>query len=887
MTQPPTTGCQSTCPYCGVGCGVVMPDGGEATLGDQSHPANFGRLCVKGSSLHETLGTQGRLMHPEIAGEQVSWPSAIDAVAARIAESAREYGPESVAFYLSGQLLTEDYYLANKLAKGFIGTPHVDTNSRLCMSSAAAAHKRAFGADIVPGCYEDLELADLLVITGSNAAWNHPILYQRMKAAGRKGRRVVVIDPRRTATTELADLFLPLKPGTDAVLFNGLLMAISQSKALDLAYLEAHCSGYDGALAAAQESAPTVADVARICELPEADVARFYDWFIETPRSLTFFSQGINQSASGTDKGNAIINCHLATGRVGKPGASPFSITGQPNAMGGREVGGLANTLAAHMEYDKPGDRERVIQFWEAPSLPSGPGLKAVDLFEAVHNGKIKVLWVMATNPAVSLPDNARVREALDRCETVIVSDCVRDTDTTAYADILLPARGWGEKDGTVTNSERRISRQRAFQKSSTEAMPDWWILNEVGRALGYKQAFAFTSAADVFREHAALSAYENDGRRPFNLAGLRHISDESYDQLKPVQWPVLADPVLGTARLFGDGRYATPDRRARFIAIRPQAPAQQPGPEYPLVVNTGRIRDQWHTMTRTGRAPRLWNHLPEPFIEINPRDAMRAGVTDGQLAQLEGPSGRFTGRARVTDAVRQGDVFVPIHWNRQFSGEALASDLIAPVTDPFSGQPESKHGCARLKALHSAWEGRLLLAEDKPPHREMAYWAKAVFPACASYWLAGEKPLNWPDYFAGLLGEKPQLVMHDPARGGYRAATFAGGRLKAVLIIEPSSQTLPDPAWLASCFAMETLDGATRRKLLAGRDAELPDTGAIVCSCFQVGEITIRQAVEAGAKDTESLGLALKCGTNCGSCIPELKQLISAVQVQPVEADG
>src|SRR5690554_2556108 len=440
----------TTCPYCGVGCGVLATAGN--VRGDVNHPANRGRLCVKGSALHETLVDDGRLLVPRVAGQTTTWPEAIERVAAAIRDSVRVYGPGSVAFYLSGQLLTEDYYIANKLAKGFIGTPHVDTNSRLCMSSAVAGHKRAFGEDCVPGCYEDIELADLLVLAGSNAAWTHPVLYQRMKASQRPGRRVVAIDPRATATTAMADLHLQLRPGSDTVLFNGLLVWLHDQGALADDYIAKHCNGFEETLAIARSCAPSVQAVASGCDLAAEDVRCFYEWFADTGRTVTAFSQGINQSVAGTDEANAIINCHLATGRVGLPGASPFSLTGQPNAMGGREVGGLANTLAAHMDDDTPGAMLRVSDFWHSEHLAKEPGHKAVELFDAVHRGEIRVLWVMGTNPAVSLPDTDRIHQALSRCQTLIVSDCVAQTDTTQFADILLPAAGWGEKDGTVTN---------------------------------------------------------------------------------------------------------------------------------------------------------------------------------------------------------------------------------------------------------------------------------------------------------------------------------------------------------------------------------------------------------------------------------------------------
>ncbi|MGF2735764.1 molybdopterin-dependent oxidoreductase [Marinobacter sp. DUT-1] len=875
---PDTIAVDTTCPYCGVGCGVKARP--AMVEGDSSHPANSGRLCVKGAALHETLVPAGRLLAPRVKGREVDWTGAAGTVAGAIRDAVDRYGPGSVGFYLSGQLLTEDYYIANKLAKGFIGTPHVDTNSRLCMSSAVAAHKRAFGEDCVPGCYEDLELADLLVLAGSNAAWAHPVLYQRMKAASRTGRKVVVIDPRKTATTELADLHLALKPGTDTTLFNGLLAWLADQGRLDRDYLDNHCRGFEEALASARRAGHSVAVVARQCDLAPADVECFFRWFAETPRTVTAFSQGINQSVAGTDKGNSIINCHLATGRVGLPGAGPFSLTGQPNAMGGREVGGLANTLACHLDYDSPGARELVAGFWGTDRLPEQPGLKAVDLFDAVHQGEIRVLWIMGTNPAVSLPQSDRIREALARCPTVIVSDCVADTDTTAFADILLPAAGWGEKDGTVTNSERRISRQRKFLPLPGDVRPDWWIMSEVAGALGYGPAFRYEGPMDIFREHAALSGIAG---RCFNIAPLASLDREQYDRLEPVQWPVVVDEdgsLRGTRRLFSDGAYATTDSKARLVPVETVAPVQSPTNDYPLIVNTGRVRDQWHTMTRTALAPRLLAHRTEPFIEVHPEEAERRGVLAGGLGILSGPDGgAYVGRIRVTPAMRAGEVFIPIHWNRRFTPEGLASSLIRRVTDPVSGQPESKHGIARLEPLETIWQARLMRRSEVPGTGMPGQYRVRQPLANSQLWsLAGNGKETWATIVADLLGGPPQLLMADPAEGRFRAARLCEGRLEGVLMVDSNGANLPDTDWLDSMFALAGLDESERRSLLAGRAFDGDDAGALVCSCFQVGEKRICQAIADGAGDVETLGQKLRCGTSCGSCLPELKALLAAV---------
>src|SRR3954471_6935323 len=579
--QPPAV--RTTCPYCGVGCGVLaQPDGygGAVVAGDPPHPANFGRLCSKGSALGETLGLDQRVLHPMLRQfdgslARVNWSVALDRVADGFQRIVARHGPEAVAFYLSGQLLTEDYYVANKLMKGFIGSGNVDTNSRLCMASSVAGHKRAFGADTVPGSYEDLDAADLIVLVGSNAAWCHPVLFQRMvKNRRERGARIVVIDPRRTATAEDADLFLPIAPGKDTVLFCGLLVHLADLCALDYRYIDAHTDGFENALARARAIAPDLAATASLAGLPAADVARFFELFHAIPNAVTCFSQGVNQSSQGTDKVNAIINCHLATGRIGRRGQGPFSLTGQPNAMGGREVGGLANQLAAHMGFTAD-DIDRVGRFWQAPRVATREGLKAVQLFDAIARGKIKALWVMATNPAVSLPRARQVREALGRLDLFVVSDNVLANDTVAAgAHVLLPATAWGEKDGTVTNSERRISRQRAFLPPPGEAKADWWILSAVGQRLGFPAAFDYSKPAEIFREHALLSAFENAGTRDFDIGALAAISDAYYEALPPTQWPYPPGAAVPKQRLFADGRFYNSDQRAKMfaVAVRPAA---------------------------------------------------------------------------------------------------------------------------------------------------------------------------------------------------------------------------------------------------------------------------------------------------------------------------
>ncbi len=454
----------TTCPYCGVGCGVSVTrqdDSRAQVTGDSQHPANFGRLCVKGAALGETLQQAGRLLWPQVNQQRVSMDAALDAVASGLRDVIEQYGPQAVAFYGSGQLLTEDYYVANKLMKGFIGAANIDTNSRLCMASAVVGYKRALGADAVPCCYEDLECADVVVMVGSNAAWAHPVVFQRLVQAKqqRPGMQVVVIDPRRTASCELADLHLPLRPGSDSALFSGLLNWLAENNGIDASMLP-HLTGVDASLRAASHW--TLSRVAHACDLEPDQVLAFWQLFASTARVLTLWCMGINQSVTGSDNNNAILNAHLLSGKIGHPGSGPFSLTGQPNAMGGREVGGLANQLAAHMTFNEA-DCDRLQRFWQSPTIARQPGLMAVDLFDAIERGDVKAVWIMGTNPAVSMPEGNRIAQALANCPLVIVSDVLAHTDTSAFADILLPALGWGEKNGTVTNSERRISRQRAF----------------------------------------------------------------------------------------------------------------------------------------------------------------------------------------------------------------------------------------------------------------------------------------------------------------------------------------------------------------------------------------------------------------------------------------
>ena len=873
---------RTTCPYCGVGCGVLAtPDGkgGAAIAGDGEHPANFGRLCSKGSALGETLGIENRLLYPMIrckgSLERVAWPDALDHVSHRLKHIIARDGANAVAFYLSGQLLTEDYYVANKLMKGFVGSANLDTNSRLCMSSTVAGHRRAFGADTVPGCYEDLDEADLLVLVGSNAAWCHPILYQRMLANKQKRRaRMVVIDPRHTDSAGEADLYLGVKPGTDTALFSGLLVHLADNGALDKSYIEFHTTGFDETLARSRQIASSVAATALATGLSESDVAAFFQMFRETDRVVTLYSQGVNQSTQGTDKVNAILNCHLATARIGRPGTSPFSLTGQPNAMGGREVGGLANQLAAHMGFSPP-DIDRVRRFWKAPRIATHEGLKAVQMFEAIARREIKALWVMGTNPAVSLPDADVVREGLKKLELFIVSENVLSNDTVnAGVQVLLPALAWGEKSGTVTNSERRISRQRAFLPAPGEARPDWWIICQVASRLGFSAAFDFKSAAEIFREHAGLSAFENDGSRDFDIGALTSLSDDAFEAMTPVLWP-LRESEGAQERFFSDGRFYAADRKARFVA--PEVPALRTATSAgrPLRLNTGRIRDQWHTMTRSGLSPRLGAHLPEPFVEIHPDDASKFGVSDDSFARVTTDYGQCILKVVVSAQQQRGMLFAPIHWSEANTSGARVGALVAPYTDPYSGQPEAKSTPASIVPYEYVFRG-FVLSRKQLKLPDNVWWARVAVTGGHGYLFADNGDLaRWASWLRARADD--DLAEYNDFGGGvYRAASFAGGRIETCLFVGPAHDA-GDWDVVKTLFAQDALGNEARATLLSGQSSDgLASAGPIVCACFGVGRSTICDAVAAGADTAGKIGARLKAGTNCGSCIPELKRLIA-----------
>ncbi|MBE9640624.1 nitrate reductase [Salipiger mangrovisoli] len=858
---------RSTCPYCGVGCGVLLSadgSGGLAVRGDPAHPTNRGRLCSKGSALGETVGLEERLLTPRVHGSTATWKDALNLVATRFRKTIETHGPDSVAFYVSGQMLTEDYYVANKLMKGFIGSANIDTNSRLCMASTVAGHRRAFGTDTVPGVYDDLEEADLVVLVGSNLAWCHPILYQRIMAAREKrALRLVVIDPRRTASCEGADLHLALEPGSDVALFNALLAEVARRGAVDRDYVSAHVEGFDAALKAAQGSDPAFTG------LSQETLRDFCDLWIGTEKVVTIFSQGVNQSSSGSDKVNAILNCHLATGRIGKPGMGPFSITGQPNAMGGREVGGLANMLACHLDIENVDHRDAVRGFWSAPAMPEAPGLKAVDMFRAVADGQINALWIIHSNPAVTLPDADTVQDAIASCPFVVVSDITAATDTARRANVLLPATAWAEKSGTVTNSDRTISRQRAALAPPGEARPDWAILAEVAQRMGFAEGFNWDSEAEIFAEYAALSGLAGTFGKDFDISNRAGLSSSDYDSMPPFRWP--DGPAKIGGRFFADGGFYHPDGKARMLALAPHAPAAALTPEHPFRLNTGRLRDQWHTMTRTALSPRLSAHLPEPFVDMHPDDAARLGLSPADLLRLESPQGSAILRLRITGDVQPGHLFAPIHWTGETAPSARIDALIASVTDPVSGQPESKAAVVSAARFEAAWYGFAIATAR--PRPECAYWSLARTDRGFRAELAGTEEIADAEDFARALFGLPDAALQmskDTAKGRTRLAFMDGEILLAALYLDR------EPVRLMRDF-LAGLPGTETPWALAGTArGDMPDPGPVVCSCYAVGRNAILRAIGAeGLQSVEAIGASLSAGTNCGSCKAELAALL------------
>ena len=929
-----TTDTRSTCPYCGVGCGVIIESRGEqitGVRGDPDHPANFGRLCTKGSTLHLTataeVTRQTRLLQPlqrlqrGSAPQPIAWDAALDLAADTFGQVIRDHGPDAVGFYLSGQLLTEDYYVFNKLAKGLLGTNNLDTNSRLCMSSAVAGYKQTLGADAPPACYDDVNHSDCLFIVGSNTAWAHPILFRRIEDAKRANpaMKIIVVDPRRTDTCEIADLHLAIAPGTDVMLFHGMLHLMLWEGWTDPAYIAAHTSGFDALKATVRDCTPE--KVAQICGITQADLLQAARLFATAKATLSLYCMGMNQSSSGTAKNATLINLHLATAQIGKPGAGPFSLTGQPNAMGGREVGGLSNLLPAHRDMSNPAHRAEVAAMWGVDSIPAKPGKHAIEMFQAAADGEIRALWIACTNPAQSMPDQATVRRALERAEFVVVQEAFLGTATCAFADLLLPATSWGEKEGTVTNSERRISRVRSAVPAPGETRHDWSIavqfaqrLEQRGFARTATTLFPYADAESVWNEHR-----DSTRGRDLDITGL---SWPMLDAQGPQQWPLREGDTIGRARLYEDGIYPTDDGRARFVDT-PYRPVAEPREaRFPFSLNTGRLRDQWHGMSRTGTLGRLFGHVPEPAVQMHPQDMARRQLVQGDLVHVTSRHGSIVVPVAASPEVGMSQAFIAMHWGPEYlggrssTGEPLAgvNALTTPAYCPISKQPELKHTPVKILKAELPWS---LLAMAWLPadtaltvRTQLRQLADALpFASCVPFGAtdaltsgatqrtgvllraAGhEKPddalLAQIESLLGLAGVDT-LRYADARRGQRRAVRLArdgvDAHVEGVLL---AGDTRAE-SWIKALLQDQLPAQAFGRQLLSFQPqapAGIAARGKTVCSCFGISETAIASHLSrcSGSDDERLAHLqgALQCGTNCGSCLPELRRMVRSAEV-------
>ncbi len=887
---------KSTCPYCGVGCGVIIESDGNAIInvkGDPKHPANFGRLCTKGSTLHLTATTDFRALFPEMRQtrdtqrQHVSWDVALDYLAEKFANIIGKHGSDAVAFYISGQLLTEDYYVFNKLAKGLIGTNNIDTNSRLCMSSAVAGYKATLGADAPPACYDDINYTKCLFIAGSNTAFAHPIVFRRIEDAKAKDpdMKVVVVDPRRTDTAQLADIHLAIHPGTDVALFNGLLHVMLWEGLLDHEYIRKHTTGFDALKETVREYTPKM--VADICGVSEKDIIQTAKWFGAGP-TLSMYCQGLNQSIHGTDKNASLINLHLATGQIGKLGAGPFSLTGQPNAMGGREVGGMANLLSAHRDLMNPEHRAEIAKLWGVNEVPATPGKTAVEMFDAVRSGEIKAIWIACTNPAQSMPDVNNVLKALESAELVVVQDAFNNTETCQYADVLLPASTWGEKEGTVTNSERRITRVQSAVNPPGEARHDWEIVVDFAHRLEKHldrepQLFPYVSTEAVFNEHR-----ESTRGRDLDITGL------TYDILLnkgPQQWPFKSGAGKGMARLYTDGGFPTPDGKARFVNASYKGTADKTDARHPLHLLTGRLRDQWHGMSRTGRVAQLYNHVEEPVISMHADDMQRRQIRAGDIVKVSNKRGSLVIRVAESGEMKPAEAYIPMHWGSQSMHGLGVNALMPPAFDKASKQPELKHTAIKIEKLDLPWQMTVmrncadlsLLQSIRTLLPDFDYATCGLYGRgsgmvvlrVAHHGAPDTRIIERLDQLLGMLEGAPMLHYDDAKRGISKRILVQNSQVTGVRLV---GETLAAD-WLKEVMTTGQFSDELRRWALA--PLSTPPTGQrgrgkIVCNCLDVAENEIVEACEAGA-DLQTLQAKLKCGTQCGSCVPELKRMVSA----------
>jgi assimilatory nitrate reductase catalytic subunit len=897
-TKPASTQIASACPYCGVGCGVLITTDGErvtSVRGDPDHPANFGRLCTKGATLHlasDQLGA-ARALYPELRATRdvervrTTWDNALNQAADKFASIINTHGADAVGIYISGQLSTEDYYAFNKLAKGLIGTNNIDTNSRLCMSSAVSGYKTTLGADSPPACYDDIALTQCLLIAGSNTAFAHPIVYRRIEDARKANPdlKVIVIDPRRTDTSREADLHLPILPGTDVALFNAMLHVMLWENMIDTAYIAAYTTGFEDLRATVREYSPEA--VATLCGVPAADIVTAARWFGQSPASLSMYCQGLNQSSHGTDKNAALINLHLATGQIGREGAGPFSLTGQPNAMGGREVGGMANLLSAHRDMANPAHRAEVAALWGVDDVPAVPGKTALEMFEAAAAGEIKALWIICTNPAQSLPNQAMVRAALERAEFVIVQEVNAYTETAEYADLLLPAAAWGEKECTYTNSERRITHLRAAVSAAGESRADWEIATDFAHRLGARlgkptaNLFPYTQVEDVFNEHRASTR-----GRDLDITGLSYAI---LDAQGPQQWPFPEGATTGKVRLYADGIYPTADGRAKFANARYLPTAEVIDARYPLHLNTGRLRDQWHGMSRTGVVARLFSHVESPVLSMHADDMARRSLKTGDLVQVKSRRGELLVPVEMSDDMRIGQVYMPMHWGSRFMSGLGVNALTMDARDPVSKQPELKHAAVQVAAMPLPWQMAVMRRDNAVARmlRIQPLLKQFGYASCGLYGrrnpvlvlrIAHATPLpaelmNQLDALLDMQDETSIMRYDDPKRGVSKRVLVEDGRVTGVRL----TGEVAARDWLKEMMAEGAEIAPLRSWVLAPLSAPPTGTasrGRVVCNCLNISETQIVNCIAAGA-DLAALQAELKCGTECGSCVPELKRMV------------
>jgi assimilatory nitrate reductase catalytic subunit len=894
---------KSTCCYCGVGCGVIISSQNDKIIdikGDPNHPANFGRLCTKGSTLHLTAKLDNRLLYPEMRitrearRKRVSWDDSLNYLTEQFAQTIEKYGPDSVAFYISGQLLTEDYYVFNKLAKGLIGTNNVDTNSRLCMSSAVTGYKATLGSDAPPACYEDIDHTECLFITGSNTAFAHPIIFRRIEDAKKNNPnlKIVVVDPRRTDTAQAADLHLAILPGTDVALYNGMLHVLLWEGLLDMAYIQAHTNGFDALKDTVREYTPKM--VADICGIKEADIITAAKWFGKGP-SLSMYCMGLNQSIHGTEKNAALINLHLATGQIGKLGAGPFSLTGQPNAMGGREVGAMANLLSAHRDLANPEHRAEVAKFWGVESVPETPGKTAIEMFDAVKDGSIKAIWIACTNPAHSMPDLNNVIAALQNAELVVVQDAYSNTDTNQYADVLLPASTWGEKEGSVTNSERRITRVNPAIPTPAEARHDWAIMVDFAQRLEKRLAknsnlFPYTTTEEIFNEHR-----ETTRGRDLDITGLSY---SLLNEQGPQQWPFKSCDTSGAARLYTDGVFQKPDGKAQFVNTTYKGTADKTDVRHPLHLLTGRLRDQWHGMSRTGTVAQLFNHAGEPVIQMNADDMSRRSIKNGEIVKVSNKRGSLVLAAQLSDEVQASQTFIAMHWGSQFMHGLGVNALMPPAFDKTSKQPELKHTAIRIEKLSLPWRMTVMRSIQNLDMLEKVRGLLANFDyaTCGLFGRQNEhhvgmlilraahtqapdsELIEQIDQILAMTNDMPLLNYQDAKRGISKRILVTNDSGKPeVTGVRLVGETLATD-WLKEVMTSGEFTAELRRWALAplsNPPAGQRSRGKIICNCLDVAENDIIETIQLGA-DLITLQNKLKCSTECGSCMPELKRLVT-----------